>query len=77
MGEFELQRMKEDETIKKYSDKLLDIANKVWLLGTHFSDFEIVEKILVTIRERYEVFIVTLAEVLHALQTQELRRHMR
>jgi hypothetical protein len=29
MGEFELQRMKEDETIKKYSDKLLDIANKV------------------------------------------------
>lgn len=32
MREFEMQKMKESETIKEYSEKLLDIANKVSLL---------------------------------------------
>lgn len=32
--EFELQVMKESETIKDYLDKLLGIVNKVRLLGT-------------------------------------------
>nr|KYP32978.1 hypothetical protein KK1_046229 [Cajanus cajan] len=78
MREIEIQRMKEIETIKQYSDKLLGIANKVRLLGTQFLDSKIVEKILVTIPERYEASIValentenlskiTLAKVLHAL----------
>jgi 1,4-dihydroxy-2-naphthoyl-CoA synthase len=39
--EFEMQRMKESETIKDYFDRL-DIINKVRLLGTNFSDFRIV-----------------------------------
>ena len=88
MREFELQRMKESETIKEYSNKLLSIANKVRLLGTEFADSRIVEKILVTVPERYEASIatlentkdlskITLAEVLHALQAQEQRRLMR
>lgn len=88
MREFELQRMKESETIKEYSDKLLTIANKVRLLGTEFPDSRIVQKILVTVTEKYEASIasmentkdlsqITLAEVLHALQAQEQRRLMR
>ncbi|ESR36898.1 hypothetical protein CICLE_v10030169mg [Citrus x clementina] len=52
--EFELQKMKESETIKEYSDRLLGIANKVRLLGSEFSDSRIVEKIPVTVPERYE-----------------------
>jgi hypothetical protein len=52
--------MKEDETIKAYADKLLGIANKVRLLGTQFSDSRIVEKILVTVPERYEASIAAL-----------------
>ncbi|RDX60832.1 Copia protein, partial [Mucuna pruriens] len=52
MREFELQRMKESETIKEYSNKLLSIANKIRLLGSDFADSRIVEKILVTILER-------------------------
>ena len=44
MREFELQKMKESETIKEYSDKLLSIVNKVRLLGTGFADSRIVEK---------------------------------
>ena len=80
--------MKESETIKEYSDRLLGIANKVRLLGTEFADSRIVEKILVIVPERYEASItilentkdlskITLAEVLHALQAQEQRRLMR
>nr|BBP47129.1 putative gag-pol polyprotein [Torenia fournieri] len=86
--EFELQRMKESETIKDYSDKLLSIANKVRLLGSEFTDSRIVEKILVTVPERYEATItalentkdlskISLAELLNALQAQEQRRSMR
>ncbi|CAJ2639700.1 unnamed protein product [Trifolium pratense] len=88
MREFELQKMKESETVKDYSDRLLSIANKVRLLGTQFADSRIVEKILVTVPERYEASItalentkdlstITLAAVLHALQAQEQRRLMR
>lgn len=88
LREFEMQRMKDSETIKEYSNRLLSIANKVRLLGTEFTDSRIVEKILVTILERYEASIntlentkdlskITLAGVLHALQAQEQRRLMR
>lgn len=86
--EFELQKMKESETIKEYSNKLLSIVNNVRLLGTDFSDSRIVQKILVTIPEKFETTIsslenskdlssITLAELLNALQAQEQRRLMR
>lgn len=86
--EFEMQRMKESETIKDYSDRLLDIVNKVRLLGTDFSDSRIVQKILVTVPEKVQATIssienskdvssITLAELLNALQAQEQRRLMR
>ena len=42
--EFELQKMKEFETIKEFSDKLLGIANKIQLLDDNFADSRIVEK---------------------------------
>jgi hypothetical protein len=86
--EFEMQRMKESETIKDYYDRLLDIVNKVRLLGTDFSYSRIVQKILVTVPEKFEATIssienskdvssITLAELLNALQAQEQRRLMR
>ena len=86
--DFKLQKMKESETIKMYSDKLLGIANKIRLLGSDFSDSRIVEKLLVTVPERYEATITTLennkdlskislAELLNSLQAQEQRQHMR
>ncbi|XP_060183231.1 uncharacterized protein LOC132613204 [Lycium barbarum] len=86
--EFELQRMKEFETFKEYADKLLGIVNKVILLGIEFKDSRIVEKILVTVPERYETCIttlkntqdlpkITLAELLNSFQAQEQRRLMR
>ncbi|XP_012477611.1 uncharacterized protein LOC105793235 [Gossypium raimondii] len=42
--EFELQKMKETESMKEYSDRLLDVANRIRLLGSEFKDSRIVEK---------------------------------
>ena len=86
--EFEMQKMKESETIKEYANKLLRIANKVRLLGSDFSDSRIVQKILVTVPEKFEVSIaslennkdlskITLAELVSTMQSQEQQRLMR
>ena len=86
--EFEMQSMKETETIKGYTDRLLSIANKVRLLGKDFLDERIVQKILVTVPKKYESKIsaleeskdlstITLGELINALQAQEQRRMMR
>ena len=88
MRKFEMQKMKESETIKGYLDRLLGIANKVRLLGITFANSIIVEKIMVMVPERYEASITTLEiikdlskisliEVIHALQSQDQRRLMR
>ena len=80
--DFELQKMKESETIKEYSERLLSIANRVRLPGSEFKDSRIVEKILITIPKRFEATIttlentkdlskITLAELLNSLQAQE------
>ncbi|XP_015057565.1 uncharacterized protein LOC107003807 [Solanum pennellii] len=66
----------------------LSQANSVRLIGSVFNNLLIVEKILVTAQERFEVTITTLenpkdlskitfAELLNAFQTQEQRRVMR
>ena len=40
--DFNMQKMKETETIKDYSERLLNIANRVRLLGSVFNDSRIV-----------------------------------
>ena len=86
--EFEMLKMKDSETIKEYFEKLMGIANKVRLLGKDFSDERVVQKILVTLREKYESKIssleeskdlssISLAELVNALQAQEQRRLIR
>ncbi|PHT79889.1 hypothetical protein T459_17941 [Capsicum annuum] len=86
--DFEMRKMKEIETIKDYSERLLNVANRVRLLGSVFNDSRIVEKILVTMPERFEATIttlentkdlskITLAELLNDLQAQEQRKVMR
>ena len=42
--DFELKKMKETESIKQYSNRLLNIANRVRLLGSSLLDSRIVEK---------------------------------
>ncbi|XP_049356400.1 uncharacterized protein LOC125821014 [Solanum verrucosum] len=80
--------MREDETIVKYSDKIPFIVNKTRLLGEDFKDGRIVEKILLTISERFEskissleeckdLSIISVEELISALQAQEQRRAFR
>ncbi|XP_016713922.2 uncharacterized protein [Gossypium hirsutum] len=52
--EFENLKMKEEETVKKYSDRIMAVVNSIRLLGEHFSEARIVEKVLSTLPERYE-----------------------
>jgi len=77
--DFELQKMKKTESIKEYSDRLLNIASRVRLLGSSLPESRIVQKILVTIPEKFEATItslentkdmskITLSEMLNALQ---------
>ena len=86
--EFEMQSMKETETVKSYANKLLSIANKVCLLSKDFPNERIVQKLLVNIPEKYESKIsaleeskdlsnITLGELVNVLHAQEHRRMMR
>ena len=83
-----MQKIKKSETIKVYSDNIFSEANKIELLGAELSDTRIVQKILVTIPEKFEETIaslkctkdlsnITLAEHLNSLQDQEQRRMMK
>ena len=80
--------MKESETIKEYSTKLVDIGNKARMLSTELSDNRLVQKILVSFPERYELTIaslentrnlsqIKLAKLVSALQALKQRRSMR
>ena len=86
--EFESLTMQEDETITKYSDRIALIVNKIRLLGEEFPDARIVEKVLVTLLERFESKIssleesrdlsqISLVEMMNALQAQEQKRALR
>lgn len=48
------------EVVNEYSDKLIDIVSKEYWLGTKFKDSTVIEKILVTMSERYEACITIL-----------------
>ncbi|XP_071920780.1 uncharacterized protein [Coffea arabica] len=86
--EFELLRMKDTENIKEYSDKLLDVVNKIRLIGEQLPDSRVIEKVLVSLPERFEAKIssledswdlsqITLPELINALQAQEQKRAIR
>ncbi|XP_031286824.1 uncharacterized protein LOC116145506 [Pistacia vera] len=80
--EFETLRMQEVEKVKEYVDRLMNIVNKIRLLGVEMSDSRIVEKVMVSLPKRFETKIasledskdltqMTLTELVHALQAQE------
>jgi len=52
--------MKNLETINEYSNRFLSIVNYVRLFGAGFFDFRIIQKILVTILEKFEATILFL-----------------
>ncbi|KAA3467395.1 golgin subfamily A member 3-like [Gossypium australe] len=54
--------MKESETVKQYSDRIMAIVNSIRLLGNQFSKARIVEKVISTLLERYGAKISSLED---------------
>ncbi|KAH6770772.1 hypothetical protein C2S52_015575, partial [Perilla frutescens var. hirtella] len=86
--EFELLKMKETENIKEYIDKVMKVVNQIRLLGEELPEKRIVEKVMVTLPERFESKIssledtcdmtkLTLTELVSALQAVEQRKAFR
>ncbi|GMI95025.1 hypothetical protein HRI_003171800 [Hibiscus trionum] len=88
LREFEIKKMKESELVKEYAEELVKIVDRVRMLGKKFSDKKIVEKILVTLPEKFEPTIsslkntkdlssTTLEELLTSMQDSENEQLMR
>ncbi|KAG8492389.1 hypothetical protein CXB51_009729 [Gossypium anomalum] len=86
--DFENLKMKEEETVKQYFDRIMAVVNSIRLLGEQFEEVRIVEKVLSTLPERYEAKIssledsrdltrISLTELINALYAQEQRRASR
>ncbi|XP_031259739.1 uncharacterized protein LOC116117871 [Pistacia vera] len=60
--EFEMQRMQETEKVKDYVDRLMNVVNKIRLLGVELTDLRVVEKVLVSLSERFESKISSLED---------------
>ncbi|XP_010527350.1 PREDICTED: uncharacterized protein LOC104804703 [Tarenaya hassleriana] len=57
--EFERQQMKTNESVKDYINRLVSIVNKIRILGEDIEDKRIVQKVLVSIPERFEATIAS------------------
>ncbi|WKA00249.1 hypothetical protein VitviT2T_018628 [Vitis vinifera] len=86
--EFELMKMKDDESVKDYSGRLMDVVNQIRLLGEAFTDQKVVEKIMVSVPQKFEAKIsaieescdlqtLTIVELTSKLHAQEQRVLMR
>lgn len=51
--EFEAVKMKVNDFVKDFTDKLLKVVTKIRLLGEKHSDQRVVEKILVCLSDRF------------------------
>ena len=86
--EFEMMRMKNNEGVKEYGSRLMSIVNQIKLLGGDFSSQRVVDKLLVTLPERYETKIssledtkdlskLTVSELINSLHAVDQRRSTR
>ncbi|KAF3665915.1 putative serine carboxypeptidase-like 19-like [Capsicum annuum] len=77
-----IYRMKEGDTVKEYSGKLLEIVNKIRLFGETFPDSKMVEKMMIRLPAGFESKIsareescdlktLSVAEMISKLQAQE------
>ncbi|XP_015572744.2 uncharacterized protein LOC107260986 [Ricinus communis] len=83
--EFELLKMKDAEKVKDYVDRVMKIVNQIRLLGEELEERRIVEKVMVTLPEKFEAKIsslrnawdmsqITLPELTNALLAVEQRK---
>jgi hypothetical protein len=81
-------KMKDNESVKDYSGRLMDVVNKMRLLGKTFEDHKVVEKLMMSVPQKFEAKIstieescdlqnLTIAELISKLHVQEQRVQMR
>ena len=86
--EYEMLRMKENESVKGYSSKLMELVNHMRLYGEVMEDHKMVKKILVSLLEKFEAKVAaieescdlkkqTITEMISKLQAQEQRNSMK
>ncbi|KAJ4725389.1 Retrovirus-related Pol polyprotein from transposon TNT 1-94 [Melia azedarach] len=86
--EFENLKMKEAETIKVYSSKVMELVNQMRLLGEVIEQHKIVEKMLISLPEKFEAKVsaieeshdlkkLIVVELISKLQVQEQRTSVR
>ncbi|XP_047257496.1 uncharacterized protein LOC124889581 [Capsicum annuum] len=86
--EFEMLRIKEGDTVKEYSAKILEIINKIRLFGETFPDSKVVEKMMISlpawfeskisaIEESCDLKTLSVAELIRKLQAQEQKTSIR
>ncbi|RVW91591.1 Copia protein [Vitis vinifera] len=77
-------KMKCNESVKDYSSRLMDVVNQMRLLGEAFTDQKVVEKIMVSVPQKFEAKTsaieescdlqsLTIAELTNKLHAQEQR----
>ncbi|XP_012453619.1 uncharacterized protein LOC105775676 [Gossypium raimondii] len=80
--------MREEETVKQYVDRIMVMVNSIRLLGEHFDEARIVEKVLSAFPKGYEAKIssledsrdlasISLTELINTFYAQEQRRASR
>ncbi|WCJ39540.1 hypothetical protein M5689_020521 [Euphorbia peplus] len=60
--EFDMLKMKEDESISEYSSRLMSLVNKIKLLDSDFPDSRVKEKIMISLPSKFESKISTIEE---------------
>ncbi|PKI36097.1 hypothetical protein CRG98_043510 [Punica granatum] len=60
LREFERQQMDDAETVKEYANRLIEIVDKIRVLGTDIKDDRIAHKILISLPEKFEATIASL-----------------
>lgn len=86
--QFEGLKMKESDTVKEFSSNISKIVNQMTLLGEEIKESRVVEKVLVSLPEKFENKIcsledskdfseLSLQELINALQAVEQRQQFR
>nr|GEV01064.1 retrovirus-related Pol polyprotein from transposon TNT 1-94 [Tanacetum cinerariifolium] len=60
--EFELLRMKDDELVKDYSARMMDVVNQIRLHGEVVKDQKLVEKMMISVPPKFEAEVSAIEE---------------
>ncbi|CAI9763112.1 unnamed protein product [Fraxinus pennsylvanica] len=75
--EFETLKMKDSESVKEFSDRLMKVVNQIRLLSDDLPDKRVVEKVLISLPEKFEDKISSLEDSrdLSVISLSELGKH--